>query len=68
MSASFKRESSFSVTKGANGVDSAGFFSALIKSAVAWVAAMAEEIPGILVFSGNNSTISAIRFALVLEM
>ena len=44
MSASFKRESSFSVTKGANGVASAGFFSALIKSAVAWVAAMAEKM------------------------
>ena len=62
----FSKRIKFSVPKGANRVDGAGFFSALIGSVSAWLAALAEEINGIMVFSGNNPTVSAISSALVL--
>ena len=66
ISESFRSALSFSVTKGANGTAGAGFFSALIKSVSACVDASAEEIPGIAVFSGNNSTASVMHSAVVL--
>ena len=68
MSASFLSASFFSVPKGAIGAAGAGFFSALIKSVDAWVSALAEKIPGIVVFLGNNSTMPAIRYDLVSEI
>ena len=68
ISASFLIEIFFSVTKGANRAAGAGFFSALIKSVSACVDASAEEIPGIAVFSGNNSTASVMCYAVVLEI
>ena len=42
------------------------FSSALIRSVFAWVDEAAEEIPYIVIFSGNNYTVSEIRSALVL--
>ena len=65
---SFLSALSFSIPNGANGVAGTGFFSALIKYVAAWLAALAEEIPGIVVLSGNNSTGSALCSVLVLEM
>ena len=59
---------SFSVTNVANGAAGAGFFSALINSVAKCVAASTEEIPDIVVLSVNNSTVSVISYALVLEM
>ena len=66
MSASFLSESSFLMPKGANRAAGAGSFSASIKYIDAWVAASAEEIPFIMVLTGNNSTVSVISSALVL--
>ena len=54
--------------KGENRSAIAGFFSALISSVAAWVVALAEEIPNIVVFSGNNSTVSVMRSDIVLEI
>ena len=54
--------------KGTNGMTGAGFFSEMIKSISVWVAASEEEILGIVVFLGNNSTVSVISSSLVLEM
>ena len=68
MSASFISTSSFSVPKGANRASGAGFFSELIKSIDTWMAASAEQIPGIMVLSVNNSNESEIRSALLLKM
>ena len=66
MSASFLSESSFLMPKGANRAACVGSFSAPIKYIDAWVAASAEEIPFIMVLTGNNSTVSVISSALVL--
>ena len=68
ISSSFAGTLSFSVTKGANGADGAGFFSALIKSVASWVAASSQEITGIVVFSGKNSAVYVMRSALVLKI
>ena len=68
MSVIFLSVSSFYVPKGANWAADAGFFSALSKSIVAMVAESAEESPGIVVLSGNNSTVSAVRSDFVWEM
>ena len=61
ISASFLSALIFYVPKDANGTAGTGFSSELINYVAAWVAALAEEIPGIVVFSGNNSTVSAMR-------
>ena len=66
--ASFISALSFSVTKGANGAAVDRFFSAMIKYVTAWVDASAEEIHCIVVFSGKNSTVYVIHYALVLEI
>ena len=68
MSASFLSVSSFSVPKNANRATDAEFFIALIKLVATWVTALAKKIPGIKVFSGNNSTMSTMCSALVLEI
>ena len=68
ISESFRSALSFSVTKGANCAAGAKFFSALIKYIVAWVSVFVEEIPGILLFPGDNFTMTAISSAFVLEM
>ena len=68
MSAIFLSASNVSVPTCENRVAGAGFSSALIKYVVAWVATSAEEIPVIVVLSGNNSTVYALRSALVLEV
>ena len=49
---SFLSESSFHVSKGANGAAGVLFFNALISSISASVTDLVEEIPGILVFQG----------------
>ena len=54
--------------KGTNGSARAVFFIALINNVDARVAELAKEIPGIMVLSGNNSTVSAILSTFVLEM
>ena len=54
--------------KGANRSAGTDFLSVLIKSVAAGVAASAEEISGIMVFSGNNSNVYVVRSYLVLEM
>ena len=56
----------FHAPKGANGAAGDGFFSALIKSIDVSMDAPEKEIPGIMVFSGNNSTMSAIFYDIVL--
>ena len=61
ISASFLSALIFYVPKDANGTAGTGFSSELINYVAAWVAALAEEITGIVVFSGNNSTVSAMR-------
>ena len=68
ISESFRSALSFSVTKGANGAAVDRFFSAMIKDVTAWVDASAEEIHCIVVFSGKNSTVYVIHYALVLEI
>ena len=50
------------------GASGDGFLNALIKSVTTWVDESAEEIPGIVVFSGNNSIVSARNLDLVLKM
>ena len=49
-------------------MDSAGYFSVVIKSLAAWVDASAEENPDIVVFSADNFTVSVMRSSLVLEI
>ena len=68
MSIIFLNASIFSVPKGENRVANAGFYSALMKSDSTWVADLADEIPGIRVFSGNNYTLYAIHSYLVLKI
>ena len=68
MSVNFLSASSYSVPKVENGVAGAVFFSALIKSVTAWLAALVRGIHGIMVFSGNKSTLSEICSALVSEI
>ena len=62
----FSKFIKFYVPKGENRSAIAGFFSALISSVAAWVVSLAEEIPNIVVFSGNNSTVSVMRSDIVL--
>ena len=54
--------------KGANRAAGAGFFSVMIKYVVPWVAALAEEISCIVVFSKHYSTVSVMHSDLVLEI
>ena len=68
ISESFLSALFFSVPKGENGAAGAGFFSALVNYVSTWVSESAEEIPGIVVLSGKNSTAPVIRYSLVLEM
>ena len=59
---------SFFVPKGANGSAGDGFFSVLVKYVAKWVDASAENIPGIVVSSVNNPTVSVMCYALVLRI
>ena len=68
ISAVFLSASIFSVPKGDNRASGSVCLSALIKSVDSWVAALAEEIPVIMVFSGNDSTVSTIHSTPVLEI
>ena len=68
MSASILSASRFSVPKGANGAAGDRFFSVLIRYVATQESESAEETPGIVVFSGNNLTVSKICSALVLEI
>ena len=52
----------------ANGAAGVGFFNVLIRPFDEWVDVMAEEIPVILVFSGNSSTVSSMCSAVVFKM
>ena len=54
--------------KGTNGSSRAVFFIAFINNVDARVAELTKEIPGIMVLSENNSTVSAIISDFVLEM
>ena len=54
------------MTKSGNGSVGAVCFIALIKYVATWVAAFAEEITVIVMFSKNNYTLSAICSTLVL--
>ena len=54
--------------KGASRAAGRVFSSGTIKSVATWVDALTEEIPGIVMFSGNSLTMSSICSALVLEM
>ena len=66
MSASFLSASIHSVPKVTNRAIGDGFFSELIKSVSSWASSLAEEIPGIIMFSGNSYTVSAMHSDLVL--
>ena len=68
ISENFLSSSSFSVPNGANRAAGVGNFNMMIRSIAAWVAVSEKEIPGILVFSGNNYTVYTIYSALVFEM
>ena len=58
----------FYVPDGANGASGVGFFNGHIWSVAAWVAALAEKMPGFLVFSVNNDNVFEMCSDLVFEM
>ena len=58
MSAIFLSASSLSVSIGTNGASGVRFLNVLISYVDVWVSDLAKEILDILVFSGNNSTVS----------
>ena len=52
----------------ANGEVTVEFLKSLASSVSAWVASLVEEITGILVCLGNNSTVSAMSYDLMLDI